>query len=99
MNNKLFNVLSKRIPKPLEFKIRREGKGYLVKPFVGNSIISLNELAGYILMKVDGYTTIAQIQEEVSLMFQEVLEEEIYNDILVSLRELEINHLVSFTNI
>ncbi|WP_066500522.1 PqqD family protein [Abyssisolibacter fermentans] len=99
MDKKIYDILSNRIPEPLRFKIRKEGQYYLVKPLRKSCIISLNELAAYILMKIDGRTTTATILRKVNNKYKGVDEEKINMDVFVSLRELEINHLINFTNI
>ncbi len=95
MNSIAYEVISKRIPRQVGVKVRKEGKYYVaLSPIIG-TFISLNQLAGVIYNMLDGNRNIESIVDELSNRFTNVEKEKIKEDVCKCISDLEAYHLVT----
>ena len=96
MNEVVAEVIGTRIPKLQDFKLRKEGKLYLVLSLAGNdgNIISLNETAIRILSQCDGHNSIDTISQTIAKQYNANFEE-VRNDAVKLIRSLEGAKIIS----
>lgn len=90
MNDIVADIIGTRIPKLLDFKLRKDGKLYLVLSLFGNdrNIISLNETAIRILSLCDGLNNINTIAQTIANQYNAEFNT-VRDDTLTLIRSLE----------
>lgn len=90
MNDIVAEIVSTRVPKLQDFKLRQDGKLYLVLSLAGNdrNIISLNETAIRILNLCDGCNNINTIAQTIAKQFNTEFKK-VRNDTIKLIRSLE----------
>lgn len=91
----IYSVISERIPKKKNFKIRKDGKYSLVLEEKSGIITSLNNTASMILNDSNGINTIKDIVDRIALRYPIVDEKTIKKDVIECVRHLESMQLIS----
>ena len=96
MEKYIYQVLSKRVPRRLKYKCRRDGDHYMILGKRGDSILTLNHSAFNILDKCDGCNTIADIHNQLLSFYTNVETDKLLSDIIYTIIDFEALSFITF---
>lgn len=100
MDKKAYKVITEMIPRSTQFVIRTEEKGvYLVRVLGTSEIYSFNNIAGEVLLEINGKRNLREIIFNLHLKYSDTLIQEIGMDTLDICRKFEEKGVISFVKI
>lgn len=91
----VYDMLFTRVPRPMYFKMRKDGEFFLATSAVKGEVISLNSLAGEICSLCDGEKSIADIYDKLIHNYPEVDKQQIAYDLCTCISDLDAYGLAS----